>query len=50
MRPEMKKMMERIMIIRRMSGLTLLAKSTLVFGLRGITCGDDEGDIKSMFS
>ena len=49
MRPEMKKMMERIMITRRTSGLTLLVISKLVYGLRGINGGGDKGVMRVMF-
>lgn len=46
MRPEMKKMIDRIMIIRSMFGLTLLLKSKLVSDLRGISGGG--GDDREM--
>lgn len=46
MRPEMKKIIERIMIIKRMFGLILLLKSKLVFDLRGISGGGDEAEVK----
>ena len=46
-RPEMKKMIERIMIIRRIFGVILLFKfDKLVFDLRGINGGGGEEEIK----
>lgn len=46
----MKKMIERIMIIRRIFGVILLFKSKLVFDLRGINGGGGgEEEIKFLF-